>query len=41
MAMLKGARKEEIIEAIWVASEMRTGAAYAHATIAMEEMEKL
>lgn len=25
---------------IWVASEMRAGAAYAHATIAMDEMEK-
>ncbi len=38
-AMRKGASKEEIMEAIWVASEMRAGAAYAHATIAMEEME--
>lgn len=39
-AMRKGASKEEIMEAIWVASEMRAGAAYAHATIAMAEMEK-
>ncbi|HCN84694.1 MAG TPA: hypothetical protein DIT07_13910 [Sphingobacteriaceae bacterium] len=39
-AMQKGASKEEIMEAIWVASEMRAGAAYAHATIAMDEMEK-
>lgn len=39
-AMRKGASKEEIMEAIWVASEMRAGAAYAHATIAMEEMDK-
>ncbi|MGM5470294.1 carboxymuconolactone decarboxylase family protein [Flavobacteriaceae bacterium LMO-SS05] len=39
-AMRKGANKEEIMEAIWVASEMRAGAAYAHATIAMDEMEK-
>ena len=39
-AMRKGATKEEIMEAIWVASEMRAGAAYAHANIAMEEMEK-
>ncbi|MBS1764607.1 MAG: carboxymuconolactone decarboxylase family protein [Bacteroidetes bacterium] len=38
-AMRKGATKEEIMEAIWVASEMRSGAAYAHATIAMEAME--
>ena len=39
-AMRKGVSKEEIMEAIWVASEMRAGAAYAHATIAMDEMEK-
>lgn len=39
-AIRKGASKEEIMEAIWVASEMRAGAAYAHANIAMEEMEK-
>lgn len=39
-AMRKGAGKEEIMEAIWVASEMRAGAAYAHATIAMDEMDK-
>ena len=41
MAMRKGASKEEIMEAIWVASEMRAGAAYAHATIAMEAMEAM
>lgn len=39
-AIRKGASKEEIMEAIWVASEMRAGGAYAHANIAMEEMEK-
>lgn len=39
-AMRKGASKEEIMEAIWIAAEMRAGAAYAHATIAMDEMEK-
>ena len=39
-AMRKGASKEEIMEAIWVAAEMRAGAAYAHATIAIDEMEK-
>lgn len=38
-ALRKGASKEEIMEAIWVASEMRAGAAYAHASIAMEAME--
>lgn len=40
-ALRKGASKEEIMEAVWVAAEMRAGAAYAHATIAMDEMEKL
>lgn len=39
-ALRKGATKEQIMEAIWVAAEMRAGAAYAHATLAMEEMEK-
>jgi len=39
-AIRKGASKEEIMEAIWVAAEMRAGAAYAHANIAMDEMEK-
>lgn len=40
MAKQKGASNEQMMEAIWVASEMRAGAAYAHASIAMEEMEK-
>src|SRR5450759_3655455 len=39
LAMRKGASKEEIMEAIWVASEMRAGAAYAHAALAIDEME--
>ncbi|HKM93273.1 MAG TPA: carboxymuconolactone decarboxylase family protein [Prolixibacteraceae bacterium] len=39
-ALRKGANKQEIMEAIWVASEMRAGAAYAHAAIAVDEMEK-
>ena len=38
-AMKKGASKEEIMEAVWVASEMRAGAAYAHSALAMDEME--
>jgi AhpD family alkylhydroperoxidase len=37
--MRKGASKEEIIEAIWVAVEMRAGAVYAHSAIALDEME--
>lgn len=39
-ALGKGASREEIMEAIWVATEMRAGAAYAHATIAIDEMDK-
>lgn len=39
-AVRKGASQEEIMEAIWVASEMRAGAAYAHASLAIDEMEK-
>ena len=38
-AMRKGASKKEIMEAIWVAAEMRAGAAYAHSAIALDEME--
>lgn len=40
-AKQKGATNEEIMEAIWVASEMRAGGAYAHAALALDEMEKL
>jgi hypothetical protein len=36
----KEASKKEITEAIWVAAEMRAGVAYAHATIATDEMDK-
>lgn len=39
-ALRKGASQEEIMEAIWIAAEMRAGAAYAHGTIAMDEMVK-
>src|ERR1035437_6276752 len=41
LAMRKGASREEIMEAIWVASEMRAGAAYAHSTLAIDEMESI
>lgn len=37
-AQKAGASKQEIMEAIWVAAEMRAGAAYAHATIALDAM---
>jgi AhpD family alkylhydroperoxidase len=35
-ALRLGACDEEIIEAIWVAAEMRAGAAYAHSTLALD-----
>jgi AhpD family alkylhydroperoxidase len=35
-ALRHGATAEELMEAIWVAAEMRAGAAYAHATIALD-----
>ena len=39
MARLKGATPEEIMEAIWVAAEMRAGGAYAHSTLALHVMD--
>ena len=39
LAVRKGASEEEIMEAIWVASEMRAGGAYAHSTLALNAME--
>ena len=33
-----GASPEEIIEAIWVAAEMRAGAAYAHSALALDSL---
>jgi AhpD family alkylhydroperoxidase len=38
LARRKGASPEEIMEAIWVAAEMRAGGAYAHATLALQAM---
>jgi len=35
-ALRKGASEEELMEAIWVAAEMRAGGAYAHSIIALE-----
>lgn len=37
-ALKSGATREEIMESIWVASEMRAGAAYAHSTLALDAM---
>lgn len=39
LARRKGARAEEIMEAIWAAAEMRAGGAYAHSTLALHAME--
>jgi AhpD family alkylhydroperoxidase len=38
LAHRKGATDEQIMEAIWVAAEMRAGGAYAHSTLALEEL---
>ena len=40
-ALRHGASDEELMEAIWVAAEMRAGAAFAHAVLAIDEMEKI
>ena len=38
LARRAGASREEIMEAIWVAAEMRAGGAYAHAMLALDAM---
>jgi AhpD family alkylhydroperoxidase len=40
LAHRAGATDEQIMEAIWVAAEMRAGGAYAHATLALETLAK-
>jgi AhpD family alkylhydroperoxidase len=39
-ALRQGATPEEIMEVIWVAAEMRAGAAYAHSTLALDEIAR-
>jgi len=39
-ALRQGVTREELMEAIWVAAEMRAGGAFAHATIAMSAMQE-
>ena len=39
-AMQHGATPEEIMEAIWVAAEMRAGAAYAHSILALDTLNR-
>ncbi len=41
LALKHGATEQEVMEAIWVAAEMRAGAAYAHANLALETMNQL
>ena len=38
-AILDGATDQELMEAIWVAAEMRAGGAFAHSILALTEME--
>ena len=38
LAQRKGASEQEIMEAIWVAAEMRAGGAYAHSVIALDSL---
>jgi len=40
-ALRAGASREELIEAIWVAAEMRAGGAYAHSALALAAMDEL
>jgi AhpD family alkylhydroperoxidase len=39
-ALRDGASNQELMEAIWVAAEMRAGGAFAHSIIAMAEMDE-
>jgi AhpD family alkylhydroperoxidase len=39
-ALRAGATREELMEAIWVAAEMRAGAAYAHSALALDAMDE-
>lgn len=40
LAVEHGATQQEVMEAIWVAAEMRAGGAYAHANLALETMNQ-
>src|ERR1044071_3483269 len=39
-ALQQGATAEEIMEAIWVAAEMRAGGAYAHSALALDTITR-
>ncbi len=38
LAQRRGASEQEIMEAIWVAAEMRAGGAYAHSLVALDAL---
>ena len=40
-ALKAGATEGELMEAIWVAAEMRAGAAFAHSILALDEMNRV
>ncbi|HET7758026.1 MAG TPA: carboxymuconolactone decarboxylase family protein [Steroidobacteraceae bacterium] len=40
-ALRHGASPRELMEAIWVAAEMRAGGAYAHSVLALTEIEEV
>jgi AhpD family alkylhydroperoxidase len=40
LALQKGVTEQELMEAIWVAAEMRAGGAYAHSVIALDAMHR-
>ncbi|HSH42623.1 MAG TPA: carboxymuconolactone decarboxylase family protein [Arenicellales bacterium] len=40
-ALRRGATPEEIMEAIWVAAEMRCGGAYAHSSLALATIDEV
>ena len=39
-ALRIGATREQIMEAIWVAAEMRAGAAFAHSNLSLDAMDE-
>jgi len=39
-ALKQGASEQQIMEAIWVAAEMRAGGAYAHSALALDVMQR-
>ena len=39
-ALAQGATEQELMEAIWVAAEMRAGAAFAHSNLALDTMNQ-